>query len=74
MQLERGIEFTREVFRKEPSGMWPPEMAVSQDVARVAAEAGIKWTVADEGVLSRSVSRPVCKGEDRTRAGVPPES
>ncbi|MEM0277992.1 glucodextranase DOMON-like domain-containing protein [Pyrobaculum sp.] len=34
-----------------PTGVWPPEQAVNDEVLRLFAEAGYLWTVTDEDVL-----------------------
>ncbi len=60
-QLERGREFMRE-HGFETSGCWPPEGSVSADAIAVYAGAGVKWLVADEGILERSLGRPLRNG------------
>lgn len=64
-QVKLGVEFTEKVFGKKPEGMWPPEMAVSQHILPIVARAGISWIVADEGILAKSLSKPI----NRTPSG-----
>jgi alpha-amylase/alpha-mannosidase (GH57 family) len=41
-------------FGRAPAGLWPSEGAVSPEVVQLAAEAGFRWLVSDEGVLRQS--------------------
>jgi Alpha-amylase/alpha-mannosidase len=43
--------FFRRCLGVEPSGVWPPEQAVNDEVLMLFAEAGYSWTVTDEDVL-----------------------
>ncbi len=54
-QLRLGVEEHQRAFGVGPLGMWPPEAAISEEVAAMAAEQGIGWMVSDEGVLARSL-------------------
>jgi alpha-amylase/alpha-mannosidase (GH57 family) len=56
--IVRGIERFAGVFGSAPGGMWPSEGAVSAEVARASAAAGIRFLVTDENVLWRSLGRP----------------
>ena len=40
-------------------GCWPPEGSVSDEVLAIYAEAGIEWLVTDEGILEKSLGRPL---------------
>jgi starch synthase len=60
-QLRLGIEAHRRHFGRRPSGSWPPEAAISDDAVRLAADHGLEWMLSDEGVLSRSLSRPITR-------------
>ena len=55
-------EFTR-VFGREPRGIWCSEMAVGETVIPLLAEAGIEWTLGDEGVLARSLGRDIARDD-----------
>jgi len=53
-QVARAIELYREVFGRDPIGMWPPEGSVSQEIIPVLAEHNIKWIATDESILLQS--------------------
>jgi alpha-amylase/alpha-mannosidase (GH57 family) len=54
MQMALGLDLHHQVFGRQPAGMWPPEGSVSDEALAIAAELGVKWTAADEGVLEAS--------------------
>ncbi|HLY62376.1 MAG TPA: glycoside hydrolase family 57 protein [Terriglobia bacterium] len=54
-QLRSAIELHERVFGSRPSGLWPSEGSVSDEVLRLAAAEGFKWTATDEGVLGRAL-------------------
>lgn len=58
-QLQSGLELMERIFGVRPRGVWPPEGGVSEATLRLLARAGIAWTASDEGVLSRSLPRPL---------------
>jgi starch synthase len=62
-QLRLGVAAHRRAFGQPPRGLWPPEAAISDDVARLAADHGLQWMLSDEGVLARSL------GTNLTRDG-----
>jgi len=39
--------------------MWPSEGSVSEEAVTEMARAGLRWTASDEGVLERSIQRPL---------------
>ena len=53
-QVRSGKAYFRELFGREPLGMWPPEGALSQKAAELYAEEGIRFLVTDEAVLGKS--------------------
>lgn len=53
-QVAKAVEYYRGVFGKDPSGMWPAEGSVSEDVIPIFAQAGVKWIASDEGILFRT--------------------
>ena len=59
VQVERAVRLHRETFGRPPTGMWPSEGSVSEGIIPLVAEAGIKWLASDEGVLARSLGRPL---------------
>jgi alpha-amylase/alpha-mannosidase (GH57 family) len=55
VQIERGIELYEEHFGQPPTGMWPAEGAVAQEIVSMVARNGIQWMATDEGVLANSL-------------------
>jgi alpha-amylase/alpha-mannosidase (GH57 family) len=53
-QIVRGMELHEKAFGMRPKGMWPSEGSVSDEVLKLAHEAGLNWLATDEGVLGRS--------------------
>ncbi|MBI5188140.1 MAG: glycoside hydrolase family 57 [Nitrospirae bacterium] len=56
-QIRMSLDYFEKLFGYRPSGMWPSEGAVSEDVVRVAAREGIKWIGTDEDILSNSIGK-----------------
>lgn len=56
-QIRTAIDCFEKTFGRRPSGMWPSEGSVCEDVVREIHSAGIEWIATDEDVLSRSLSR-----------------
>ncbi|NOX45273.1 MAG: hypothetical protein GXO72_06050, partial [Caldiserica bacterium] len=54
-QLELAVDLHRELFGARPTGVWPPEQAVSSATAEAFARAGFSWTVTDEGILAAAL-------------------
>lgn len=54
-QIEQAVEFYKERFGASPEGMWPSEEAVSEHILPLIIESGIKWIVADEAILFKSL-------------------
>ncbi len=57
-QLDTGRRFMNE-HGFETVGCWPPEGSVSEAAVALYGEAGVRWLVADEGILERSLDRPL---------------
>ena len=62
VQIERAVKLYREVFGKDPQGMWPSEGSVSPEIIPLLRGSGINWIATDEGILIESF-----KGEDSSR-------
>ncbi|MGE5707157.1 MAG: glycoside hydrolase, partial [Bacteroidota bacterium] len=58
-QVRRGLEYFQSHFAFQPKGFWPPEQSVSEAAAGLLAEHGLSWIVSDEGILARSLARPL---------------
>ena len=56
-QLDLGVALYKEKFGRQPEGMWPSEQAVCEHILPFFMKAGIKWIVADEGVLFKSLKK-----------------
>jgi alpha-amylase/alpha-mannosidase (GH57 family) len=54
-QLVRGLDLHEKVFGVRPSGVWPSEGSVSEEVLGIAHKLDVKWMATDEGVLGRSL-------------------
>jgi len=53
--IHRAMESHAERFGRRPTGMWPSEGSVSEDVVRLAIEQGIRWIATDEEILWRTL-------------------
>jgi len=54
-QIRMAMDFFQGVFGQRPSGMWPSEGSVSEDVVKAIHEEGIAWVATDEDVLAGSL-------------------
>ncbi len=53
-QVRMALEYFESIFGKRPSGLWPSEGAISEEVLRILVKLGIRWCASDEEVLGRS--------------------
>ncbi len=51
-QIEYAINYYSKYFYKIPSGMWPSEGSISDEVLEIISQSGIKWVASDEQILS----------------------
>jgi starch synthase len=58
-QLELGRSEFERLTGVRPRGLWPPEMAVAEEMVRLAIETGVDWFIADEETLGRSLGSPL---------------
>ncbi|MFN3699596.1 MAG: glycoside hydrolase family 57 protein, partial [Dictyoglomus sp.] len=63
-QLKLGKEFYKELFDKEPYGMWPSEQAVSPELVELISEFNIRWIVTDEKVLFKTLGKEVTRDKN----------
>jgi alpha-amylase/alpha-mannosidase (GH57 family) len=56
-QIRMALDYFEKVFGYRPSGMWPSEGSVSEDVVKAMHSEGIRWIATDEEVLARSLQR-----------------
>lgn len=53
--VDRGLDLATELLGARPTGMWPAEGAVAQDVVKLFSDAGVRWIATGEEVLARSL-------------------
>ena len=53
-QVQKAVDFYRRAFGRPPTGMWPAEGSVAEEVIPLFAEAGLKWIATDEEILFRT--------------------
>ncbi len=58
-QIDMAINYFEKLFGFKPTGMWPSEGSVSENIVDAIKSHNIKWIATDEEVLSRSLSRPL---------------
>ncbi len=56
-QAKNSLDKCESFFGKRPKGMWLPEQCISQKAVDLLSKLGIKWTVADEGILANSIHK-----------------
>jgi alpha-amylase/alpha-mannosidase (GH57 family) len=56
-QLARAVDLHARLFGQRPTGLWPSEGSVSDDIVPLAAAAGFSWIATDEEILARSLGR-----------------
>lgn len=61
-QIKNGIDVFASAFENLPSGMWPSELAVSNNVLNIIKSNNIQWIIADEDILFKSIHHNI-KGE-----------
>ncbi len=61
IQVEKGLDLAERLLGQRPTGMWPAEGAVSQEILGMFAKEGIKWIATGEHVLSKSLDIPTFK-------------
>jgi alpha-amylase/alpha-mannosidase (GH57 family) len=62
-QLELGLDVLREAYGSAPTGWWPAEGAVGQNVVEIFKGAGARWLATDEGVLALALGREPAPAE-----------
>ena len=66
-QGREGLDFFSKTFGFRPSGMWPSEGSVSEEVLRIVSGEGIKWIATDEGVLANTLQRTLRDASGKVR-------
>jgi len=55
VHMDRGLELAEILLGRRPTGMWPAEGAVAQDVVKLFSDAEVTWMATGEDVLARSL-------------------
>ena len=50
-QIKKATDFYETKFGHKPTGMWPSEGSVCNEVIKIASQNGIKWLATDEAIL-----------------------
>ncbi|HDS16880.1 MAG TPA: hypothetical protein ENN66_09825 [Proteobacteria bacterium] len=56
-QINRAVQRHEYYFGRKPTGLWPSEGSVCQEIIPFIGQAGINWIATDEGILANSVGR-----------------
>ena len=55
--VQAAINYYEKLFEKKPTGMWPSEGSVCDEVVKIVSDNGIKWIATDEAILSGSYKK-----------------
>jgi len=55
-QIRRGRALAKEQLGRLPTGMWPSEGSLSEEVLGILAEQGVRWVASDQHLLQRSLA------------------
>ena len=55
-QVKSALDRIEEVFGVRPKGMWASEYCLTNEVLNLFSQEGIKWTISDESILSKSIN------------------
>ncbi len=56
-QIKSALDYGRSVFGQPPSGMWPSEGSVSNEVLRLMAKNRVNWVATDEAILRKTLTK-----------------
>lgn len=56
-QTKKSLDKVESFFGKRPKGIWLPEQCISKKAVDLLSDLGVKWTVADEGILANSIHK-----------------
>jgi len=56
-QVELALDKYQEIFDKKPKGMWLSEQCICPKTSELLSKMGLKWTIADEGILSKTLKK-----------------
>jgi len=63
--VEKAVAYYEGLFGAKPSGMWPGEGAVAQEIVGTVADAGFTWMASDDQILERSLPGGSLSSADR---------
>jgi alpha-amylase/alpha-mannosidase (GH57 family) len=75
-QVDRGLAVAERLLGQRPTGIWPGEGSVAQDVVKLFSDAGVQWIASGEDTLAHSIgagsferdaSGTVTRGDDLYR-------
>lgn len=58
-QIAAGLARYEKMLGRKARGMWPSELSVSPAALELISQAGIKWVVLDEAILSKTLNRGI---------------
>lgn len=56
-QTRKALDKFETFFGKRPAGVWLPEQCISRKAVNLLSDLGVRWTVADEGILANSIHK-----------------
>lgn len=56
LQIITALDRIESIFGIRPKGMWPPELCLCDKTLNLLSKCGLKWTLSDEGILSKSIN------------------
>jgi alpha-amylase/alpha-mannosidase (GH57 family) len=59
VQVERALAYHERFFGVRPSGLWPSEGSVAEEIIPILVDAGVGWIGTDEGVLAHSLGMKI---------------
>ncbi|MBN2706673.1 MAG: alpha-amylase/alpha-mannosidase [Deltaproteobacteria bacterium] len=62
-QINQAVARHEFYFGKRPTGMWPSEGSVCQEIIPMIAASGIRWIATDEGILANSIGRETSRDQ-----------
>lgn len=57
LNVELALDTFEEIFGKRPTGMWPSEQCISEKTLQLFQQAGLRWTISDEGILEQALKK-----------------
>lgn len=63
-QIEDGLALCEKIFGRKPTGLWPSEGSVCQELLPIASQLGIQWLATDEEILARSLKTTFRRDEN----------